>query len=672
MGNPKDLLSHSNTQEALQTKMIFDLFLNFKKQILQGKVKIFYKCIKPTKEFALDFKTLKIFGIKNHKGKNLDYKFIRNLNVSANLGKGLVINLGKKCKKNKTNFVSIDFSTTKKSVALHFSNKMMLQNKKYKFFYSHAAAIFARSTFPCQDTPFAKVQIEAKIKIENPYTILFSGKLKNKKIIYDKKHKKKMNIFNFENKIPISTYLITLTGGVLASKKFGKKCQVYAEPKIILSKKLSATFKDCSKFVDFYDKNIHKNEWGTMIFVVVPDDFPYGGMENPYNIQISKSVLTNDGSLRNVIAHEIAHFWSGNLVTNRNWEHFWLNEGFTNYLYRKCYQKLFGDAEFKKEIRKSQRRLAAFFKKVNKMDELKKHSKKKSAAMDYLRICLKKKNKEKFTTNNKDKSHLSLWPKIRGTDPYNNFSLIPYEKGFSFLYYLETKFGEKFVFSLLREYFSKFKFKSASTKDFVNLLKEKIAKIKGEKLKYKINKEINFKEWIHGTKNIPFTFNIKSVISTKIKKFMKKIKNVKIGKNAIFKKIMKYNIYYINLILLKITKARKTIATKNKKKFTKIVKFLIKKFFALEKKGLLETSTKSKIIKMKVKFIKSLKAKKIFLIKTLFDFKYYHVTYIKGLLRYLKLKCKVKKVELVNLVKKLKSRLNKLSYLRLMQYLNKK
>merc|ERR1711957_548911 len=112
-------------------------------------------------------------------------------------------------------------------------------------------------------------------------------------------------------------------------------------------------------------------------------------------------------------------------------------------------------------------------------------------------LSLKRKNKEKFTTNNKDKSHLSLWPKIRGTDPYNNFSLIPYEKGFSFLYYLETKFGEKFVFSLLREYFSKFKFKSASTKDFVNLLKEKIAKIKGEKLKYKINKEINFKEWIH-------------------------------------------------------------------------------------------------------------------------------------------------------------------------------
>merc|ERR1712032_1078751 len=140
---------------ALQTKMEFDLFLNFKKQILQGTVKIFYKCLKPTKKLALDFKTLNIYGVKDPNGKNLQYKFIRNLNVSPNLGKGLVINLGKKCELNSTNYVSIGFATTKKSVALHFSNKVMLQNQKHKFFYSHAAAIFARSTFPCRDTPFA-------------------------------------------------------------------------------------------------------------------------------------------------------------------------------------------------------------------------------------------------------------------------------------------------------------------------------------------------------------------------------------------------------------------------------------------------------------------------------------------------------------------------------------
>jgi hypothetical protein len=126
--NPNDLLTYSNTQEALQTKMIFNLFLNFNKQIIEGKVKIFFKCLKPTNKFALDFKDLEIFGIKNNQGKNLDYKFIKNLNISHNLGLGLIIDLGENCKINndKNNFVEIKYASTKESVALHFSNRIML------------------------------------------------------------------------------------------------------------------------------------------------------------------------------------------------------------------------------------------------------------------------------------------------------------------------------------------------------------------------------------------------------------------------------------------------------------------------------------------------------------------------------------------------------------------
>jgi leukotriene-A4 hydrolase len=543
--------------------------------------------------------------------------------------------------------------------------------------YSHGPAIFARTTFPCQDTPFAKVLIEAKIRVEEPYTILFSGELKEKKIISSKNKKKnniktkKINEFYFVNKFPISPYLITIAAGVLESKKFGDKCIVWAEPSIIKSKKLKATFFDCSKFVDFFDKNIHKNEFGMMVFVIVPDDFPYGGMENPYNIQVSKSILTDDGSLRNVVAHEIAHFWSGNLVTNKNWEHFWLNEGITNYLYRKCYQKMFGNPEFKKELRKSQRRLKAYFAKQKNMEEnLKRISKSVNNKANKKSILANDKNK--FIVNNVDKSHLSLWPKITKTDPYNNFSLVPYEKGFSFLYYIEKKFGQKFIFGLLREYFSTFKFKSATTRDFINLLKGKIAKEKGEKLKEKIYKEMNFKEWIHGTKNIPVTFDIESEISKKIKNFVKKIKNLKMGRKKAFKAIMKYNTYFRNLILLFITNARKNVASKDKKKFYRNVNYIINKFFSLEKKGQLETATKSRLIYMKVKFIRNKEKKKAFILKTIFDFKFYKATYLKRLLMILRNKCKVPKGELVNLVNKLKSRLNKLTYLRLMQSLNKR
>jgi len=784
--NPEDKLSYSNTNEIIQKKFYFDLDIDMKSKKIYGYLRVFYQCNKKAKFFILDFKALQISKIMDHDFNELEFSFIKKTTISKSLGKGLKIELKSECDINQKNFeknyVDIHYSTTEKSVALHFSHKTMLENENFGFLYSHGAAIFARTLFPCQDTPFAKVQVEGKLRIEKPYTVLFAGKLKsrrdlinfkkifennNKNVLekltqsklidklndFRKKNLETINIikndqndvnkkfssfleniskiktinkiksnkithenkikrianncnnpdkteFFFVNEKPISSYLITFAAGYIKRRDFGDKCIVYGEPKILASKKTSASFYDCSKFVEFYDKYIHPNEWGKMIFLIIPDDFPYGGMENPYNIHVTKSTLTNDGSLRNVIAHEIAHFWSGNLVTNRNWEHFWLNEGFTNYLYRKCYQKLFGEEEFMKELDRSQKRLAIFFRNEAYLEKIRKEKTKlndnklnKKNSIKQIKTKIKIQNKisniknkiinknkndndddddyENFNLKNNDKSHLTLWPKIKRSDPYNNFSLIPYEKGFSFLYYLETKFGEKFVFELLRAYFSKFKYSSATTNDFINLLKQHIIKEKGEAQKDKIYKEIDFNKWIYGTKNIPVTFKIKSKILGELKSFIRKIEDEKITLEDALTKILKYNTYYINYILSLLNGVYVRISDKKLPEFEKKLHFFISRLFNLQKKGLLEDSTKSKLIIMKATLMYDKEKKKRFLTKTLVEFKFYHISYLKKIISMLKYECDMKNPEILKIIEKVKDRFNKLAILRIMQFIYK-
>lgn len=918
--NPEDLLSYSNTYEVIQKKLEFDVDIDMQQERIFGYVRIYFECLKPSKFITLDVNTLEIFKVLNSQKNNLNFSFIRKTDVSKALGLGLKIELDSVCDShnNLLSYVDIYYSTTDKSLAIHFSHKSLLENEKYNFMYTHGPGIFARTLFPCQDTPFAKVQVTGRLRIDQAYTALFSGVLKHKKeiqaISLEKKYLKMKNLeqenpfakillnnenfignirsgnmtnlfkklnpypynpyysssnrnisslnastglsannrikknhnqkisksnvnaqiksanstnhimslknkvsistpsifdgtknqdismkikhlikkkvdfrtnksakknmsnnrstsflelnnninekginhatayysnnydeeityneFYFVNDKPISSYLISFSAGYLRSREFGDKCLVYGEPKILQSDKTSATFSDCSEFVNFYEMNFHKNEWGKMVFIIVPDDFPYGGMENPYNIHVTKSYLTEDGSLRNVVAHEIAHFWSGNLVTNKNWEHFWLNEGFTNYLYRKCYQKLFGEDEFNKELDKSQKRLSAFLKKEAELENLRKEKNKKgkieknnqkinekhldnepSSNKDMInndlntiakqaklsqKVVRKNKKltqiinqienkitkissqvfnieikhneaeeedyKDSLSVKSNKKSHLSLWPKIKKSDPYNNFSLIPYEKGFLFLYYLETKLGEKFVFTLLQKYFEKFKFSSLTTFDFINLLKNEISKANGKEKAKKIYKQLNLKQWIHGIKNIPVQLKAESDILIKIKNFVGDFINYKIPTEAAFSKMREFNVYYQNYILSAINSKIDAATRDSSQKLTRNYEALIDKYFALEKKDKLESATKSKLIIYKASLIVNKEEKKSFLLKTLEDFKCYHVTYLKKILAILKFECDMNNKEIISSLGKLKNRLNKLTMLRLMQFIHK-
>lgn len=171
---------------------------------------------------------------------------------------------------------------------------------------------------------------------------------------------------------------------------------------------------DMEKFLEAAESLIYPYPWTTYNVLILPPSFPYGGMENPTHTFATPTIISGDKSNIDVIAHELAHSWSGNLVSNASWEHFWLNEGWTVYLERRIQAVLYGKEEF-----------------------------------HFSAIIGWKALKESVDLFGKDHGFTKLVVDLEGKDPDDAFSSVPYEKGFNFLYFLERTVGtekwDKFI-----------------------------------------------------------------------------------------------------------------------------------------------------------------------------------------------------------------------------------
>jgi hypothetical protein len=165
--------------------------------------------------------------------------------------------------------------------------------------------------------------------------------------------------------------------------------------------------------------------------LVLPPSFPYGGMENPRMTFLTPTLLAGDRSLVDVVAHELAHSWSGNLVTNASMEHFWLNEGFTVWAERRILRILHGDD---------------------------------AAALSW---ALGQKALEDALERFRDAPQLTvLRMHLEGVDPDDAFSSIPYEKGARLVAALERAVGEAEFLHFVRDYMDAFRFTSITTEQF--------------------------------------------------------------------------------------------------------------------------------------------------------------------------------------------------------------
>ena len=343
--NPEDVNTYSNFQEIIQRKVDLEVDIDFEKKSMFGNIKTTYEILNQSLEnIILDLHGPEISSVslvnEEYENINLDYSIYDKNEDKEALGTPLVINLSAlkdKYKKeydniflNKNIIISIDFKTNENCNGIQYLTKEQTRTKSYPFMFTQCEAILCRTLFPIQDTPSVKSTYKVKTSISSPLTFLFGGILKSH--YYDCATKKKINYF--EQNIPIPSYLVAFVAGELEFAKISNRCGVWTEKG--LASLAAKEFIDAEKYIEIAEKYLnHPYEWKIYNILVLPFSFPFGGMENPNLTFVTPALLAGDKSMSNVIGHEISHSWTGNLVTNKNWKNFWVNEGFTKFMERK-------------------------------------------------------------------------------------------------------------------------------------------------------------------------------------------------------------------------------------------------------------------------------------------------------------------------------------------------
>ena len=323
--------------------------------------------------------------------------------------------------------VRIDYKTTKNSSALQWLEPNGTAGGKKPFLFTQAQAIHARSWIPIQDSPAVRLTYNATIRVPDGLNALMSADR-----LGDAKTSDGSHLFRFAMKEPVPAYLIALAVGDLAFRPLGPRTGVFAEPSVVDA--AAREFADTEAMINTIEKRFGPYRWGRYDILVLPPSFPFGGMENPKLTFATPTVIAGDRSLVSLVAHELAHSWSGNLVTNATWRDFWLNEGFTTYLERRVLEDLYG-----KERVDMERLLGR--------EELKKEIAEFAPRDQILHVDL------------------------TDRDPDEGMTRIPYEKGSLFLEVLESTYGRDRFDHFLKGYFHHFAFMSITTADFVAYLK---------------------------------------------------------------------------------------------------------------------------------------------------------------------------------------------------------
>jgi aminopeptidase N len=234
---------------------------------------------------------------------------------------------------------------------------------------------------------------------------------------------------------PVPSYLIALACGDLQSRALSPRVAIWAEPPVLPG--AAAELEDTEAMVAACESLFGPYRWGRYDVLILPPSFPFGGMENPCLTFATPTILAGDKSLVALIAHELAHSWSGNLVTNATWRDFWLNEGFTVFLEQRIMEHVFGWRRAEMEIQLAMRGLA-----------------KEMAGLPEPERIL----------------HIDL----AGRNPDDGMTAVPYDKGAAFLRRLQEVFGRTAFDAFLRAYFAAHSFESITTADFERFLRERL------------------------------------------------------------------------------------------------------------------------------------------------------------------------------------------------------
>lgn len=436
----KDAHSYANFNDVRIKHLKLDLRVDFSDKTLDGKVDISIENYTKAKQLILDSKDLTIHKVLLEDSIETSFSLGEKSEV---FGQPLTVEV-----EPSTKVVSVYYTTSPDAEALQWLTPEQTLGKVHPFLFSQSQAILARSWVPCQDGPGVKFTYEATIKTDPNLIALMSaenGTTKNENGVY-----------TFKMDQPISSYLLALTVGDLAFASTGRNSGVYAEPAML--EKSVWELNSMQSMIDSAEKLYGPYAWERYDVVILPPSFPFGGMENPRLTFATPTIIAGDRSLVALIAHELAHSWSGNLVTNETWNDFWLNEGFTVYFEQRIMEKIFGKP-YEEMLTK--------------------------LGMGELEATLK----NLINEGNSEDTHLFL--DLDGRNPDDGLTDVAYEKGRFFLQKLESVVGRERFDLFLKNYFEENKFKPMNTERFIANLNEHLLTPEEEQA-------VNINAWVYG------------------------------------------------------------------------------------------------------------------------------------------------------------------------------
>ncbi len=413
--------SFAQPDQVRVTHLDLDLKIDFPQKQLDGKATLTLDWKNPkATSLVLDTRDLKIASIEgiDAKGHANALKFAL-APRDKELGSKLTIATPQQPAQ-----VRIVYSTVPTASGLQWLTPEQTADKKLPFMFSQSESIHARSWVPLQDTPAVRFTYTANVTAPKDVRVVMSA-------INDAHHPLDGN-FTFNQPHPIPSYLLAIAAGDIAAKETGPRSAVYAEPSVV--GKAAKEFEDTEKLIASAEKLYGPYAWGRYDLLVLPPSFPFGGMENPNMTFATPTLLVGDKSLVSVISHELAHSWSGNLVTSAAWRDIWLNEGFTTYVQGRITEAVYGKTLADEEALLSARNLQ---KTIGEMPQ----------------------NSQR------------LAPEPRGIGADDSLSEVPYDKGSWFLRTLEQRFGRETFDAYLKGYFNHFAFQSITTEQMLDYLK---------------------------------------------------------------------------------------------------------------------------------------------------------------------------------------------------------